>query len=1225
MSKLNAFGKRMTSAQRLMLFTQSVFIGLTLVVALVMGYTVFVDTRAQLLDEQQKLNHQLALRLDKELVDRRDTLIPLAKLLTDGKQLRSLAAMQHALDTRIKLHTFFNAGLAVLDLNGKIIADSPIVPGRVGLDISDRAHVQAVMRTQAPLITPPFVGRAVKAPVFHIYVPIKNEAGDTLGYVFGVTELAKDNFFLGLSDEVLGSNRHFYVLDLANNLVVTASKREFVLADLNALAGSEALQRIRQGARIGLAESQFGGRVLFSAEPLKHMGWLVVHTVDEREVFAPVWALLSKLALLMMVLLVLVVLTTAWYIRRELKPLEQAAEQVDAMLEASSPSALLIQRDDELGRLLSAFNRLLDQQRANIDALQAAKKASDEANQAKSQFLANMSHEIRTPLNAVIGLTEMLLGDSDLADKHLRRIQQVHASGKLLLGIINDVLDYSKIESGRLETEASEFKLNDMLEQLSVLFSEPTSKKGIELVFHVRPDVPTALIGDSLRLTQVLTNLMSNAVKFTARGEIELCIRSQPAKANQVGLVFAIRDTGIGMNQAQRERLFHAFMQADTSITRQYGGTGLGLVISQRLLHLMGGSDIQVDSEPGKGSVFSFELTLPLADSAAHQTHRFDCDPGPCRALVVDDQMISRLVLRETLESWQFVVDEAENGTQAVDKVVAHLNEDQFYKVILMDWEMPKLNGLSALRQIKSLYLNAGHEMDLPALLMVSAHSLNEINMREDDDFAFLHKPFSPSGLYNAVNNLHRIARLGVVDPHSHIRFKGQTVLVVEDNEINQEVIGEMLSSLNVKVDFAADGEQGVAALKQANFDLVLMDIQMPVMDGYQAAKAIRAFNEQVPIVALTAAAMVEDKQKALSAGMDAHLAKPISLVELKQVMMRYLEWEAADSASAAPVVPLAGLQKIEEKTEALLSAHKPTLLIVDDEPTNAKVLANGLKDDYKILLANAGEKAIKIANSEMPPDLILLDIVMPNIDGYQVCQQLKNNPQTSNIPIIFVSALDDNADEERGLNLGAVDYISKPFHLPIVKSRVRNHIALKIKTDLLEQMSHMDGLTHIANRRQFDETLARETQRLARNGQPLGVIMLDIDFFKPFNDHYGHGQGDLCLQKVAQALQAVIKRPGDLLARYGGEEFVVLLPETDAQGTRRIAESLRHAVAELTLPHAYSQVAEHVTISVGAVAGLVGDLAHSQQLLQLADEALYEAKQQGRNQVRLKPALAPN
>ncbi|MFA6700488.1 MAG: histidine kinase dimerization/phospho-acceptor domain-containing protein, partial [Thiomicrospira sp.] len=589
MSKLNAFGKRMTSAQRLMLFTQSVFIGLTLVVALVMGYTVFVDTRAQLLDEQQKLNHQLALRLDKELVDRRDTLIPLAKLLTDGKQLRSLAAMQHALDTRIKLHTFFNAGLAVLDLNGKIIADSPIVPGRVGLDISDRAHVQAVMRTQAPLITPPFVGRAVKAPVFHIYVPIKNEAGDTLGYVFGVTELAKDNFLLGLSDEVLGSNRHFYVLDLANNLVVTASKREFVLADLNALEGSETLQRIRQGYRVGLAGSRFGGRVLFSAEPLQNMSWLVVHTVNEREVFAPVWALLSKLALLMMVLLVLVVLTTAWYIRRELKPLEQAAEQVDAMLEASSPSALVIQRDDELGRLLNAFNRLLAQQRTNIDALQAAKKASDEANQAKSQFLANMSHEIRTPLNAVIGLTEMLLGDSDLADKHLRRIQQVHASGKLLLGIINDVLDYSKIESGRLETEASEFKLNDMLEQLSVLFSEPTSKKGIELVFHVRPDVPTALIGDSLRLTQVLTNVMRNAVKFTARGEIELCIRSQPAKANQVGLVFAIRDTGIGMSTAQRERLFHAFMQADTSITRQYGGTGLGLVISQRLLHLMGG------------------------------------------------------------------------------------------------------------------------------------------------------------------------------------------------------------------------------------------------------------------------------------------------------------------------------------------------------------------------------------------------------------------------------------------------------------------------------------------------------------------------------------------------------------------------------------------------------------------------------------------------------------
>ena len=490
MRKIKTWGRNMTLAQRLMLFTQSVFIGLTLVIGLVMGYIVFVDTKQQLLYEQQKLNKQLAQRLDKELANRRDTLAPLAAQLTDGKQLKSLAQMQHALDTRIKLHEFFNAGLVIMDLEGNLIVDSPTVPGRVGLNVRDRVHVDQVMATQQPMITPPFVGRAVKEPVFHIYVPIKNEAGEALGYVFGVTKLAQDNFLLSLSDEVLEQNRHFYVLDLANDLVVTSSRRDLVLAEMGALKGSETLDKIRQGIEVGTAGSRFGGRVLFTAEPLKYMDWLVVHTVAEAEIFAPVRILLWKLAILVMLLLVLVVLTTVWYIRRELKPLEQAAEQVDLMVnEDVHAQTLTIHRQDELGLLLSAFNRLLEKQQSNMAELVAAKQVSDEANQAKSQFLANMSHEIRTPLNAVIGLTEMLISETGLADKNMRRIQQVHASGKLLLGIINDVLDYSKIESGHLETETVMFKLNDLLEQLSVLFSEPTSKKGIELVFHIRPDV----------------------------------------------------------------------------------------------------------------------------------------------------------------------------------------------------------------------------------------------------------------------------------------------------------------------------------------------------------------------------------------------------------------------------------------------------------------------------------------------------------------------------------------------------------------------------------------------------------------------------------------------------------------------------------------------------------------------------------------------------------------
>ena len=291
-------------------------------------------------------------------------------------------------------------------------------------------------------------------------------------------------------------------------------------------------------------------------------------------------------------------------------------------------------------------------------------------------------------------------------------------------------------------------------------------------------------------------------------------------------------------------------------------------------------------------------------------------------------------------------------------------------------------------------------------------------------------------------------------------------------------------------------------------------------------------------------------------------------------------------------------------------------ILIVDDMTSNIQVLANALQDDYRIKVATSGERAIDIARSESPPDVILLDIMMPELDGYEVCKRLKSDPSTSAIPIIFVTALSDAADEEKGLNLGAVDYITKPFHLPIVKARVRNHLSLKLKTDLLEELSHIDGLTHIANRRHFDEVMEKETRRIHRMAQPISILMLDVDYFKPFNDNYGHGLGDECLVQVAKTMTHELKRPNDLLARYGGEEFVVLLPETPLAGAIKVAEDLRAAVEALNFPHKYSAVADHVTISVGVASNEVSQESAVDELLKRADAALYQAKAAGRNRV---------
>lgn len=294
----------------------------------------------------------------------------------------------------------------------------------------------------------------------------------------------------------------------------------------------------------------------------------------------------------------------------------------------------------------------------------------------------------------------------------------------------------------------------------------------------------------------------------------------------------------------------------------------------------------------------------------------------------------------------------------------------------------------------------------------------------------------------------------------------------------------------------------------------------------------------------------------------------------------------------------------------------KPLILIVDDTPINIHMLAEALRFDYRVRVASSGRAAFDIIARHGAPDLVLLDVMMPEMDGYEVCRQMKQSPDTRNIPIIFVTAKTETADEELGLNLGAVDYIAKPFHLPIVSARVRNHINLKMKTDLLESQAMLDGLTNIPNRRRFDEIFEAEWRRSHRSGTPLSLIMTDIDFFKDFNDNYGHGVGDDCLKKVATTLAGSIERPSDLVARYGGEEFVALLPDTDAAGAHAIAERFRNQVESMHIPHAYSAASNYVTVSMG-LATVTPDAEKSLvDFLRQADEMLYKAKETGRNRV---------
>ena len=862
-----------------------------------------------------------------------------------------------------------------------------------------------------------------------------------------------------------------------------------------------------------------------------------------------------------------------------------------------------------------------------LEALVKERTAEAEAaSKSKSEFLANMSHEIRTPMNSIMGFAELAL-DNDASPQVKEYLSKITDSSKWLLHIINDVLDISKIESGKMELENIPFDLQGIFARCQSVILPDVNKKGLDLRVYAEPRTGKKLLGDPVRLYQALMNLLSNAVKFTDSGAVRFTSAISGSDDNTTTVYFEVKDSGIGMTPEQIGKIFEPFMQADPSTMRNYGGTGLGLVITKNIVELMGGR-LAVKSSPGAGSTFSFELTFETIDSPGIMPGHTDIFEKPHfngLVLVCEDNRMNQQLICDHLERIGLQSVVAENGKAGVEIVQERINKGQKpFDMIFIDMFMPVMDGVEAASKI--IELGTG----TPIVAVTANVMTNEVeNYKKNGISDCVGKPFTSHELWRCLLKYLIPVSVSVLNAADQTRDsdllqKNLKIRFVRNNQTKFKEITWAIDTGDFKLAHrlvhTLKGSAGL--IGKAKLQAAAAEAEDMLAEGVIPSMEQMSSLETELTAVLEELKPLHNEYTAWAEPENLNAEQALTLFDRLEPLLQGAKPECVDLLDEIRAVP--GTEELARQVEecdfesaartlAILK-KKSVVLIVDDDNSSIISLTHILSSNYTVYSVKNGQDAIAAAD-KYSPDVILLDIVMPEMDGHAVISILKNSEKTQNIPIIFITGLRNTDDEEKGLVLGAADYISKPFSPAIVKLRVRNQVKILNQFHTIERLSMRDQLTEIFNRRGFDNRMNMEWIRAIRKNAEISILMIDVDRFKTYNDTYGHQQGDMALQIVAQTVTRSLNRPGDVAARWGGEEFVVLLPNTDMAGALNIAERIRINIGKTVIRRADGFKTE-VTVSIGVNTQAPAKDSSLESFISKADKALYKAKETGRNKV---------